>query len=379
VRVFFVRSRATPLRKAIFQIHLWTGLAVCVWVVLVCTTGSALVFRVDMQRAMFPHLFVPGAGMPADAATVLERVSDAFPGHQIYGIDAPSAERPTTIAYIAHPRQGSRVVLIDPATAGVLGELPQRSFLNTLGGLHANLLAGRPGRIVNGIGSLLLLVLCATGLVIWWPGIASWRSGFVVNVRRSWRRVNWELHGAVGIWTVALIAVWAATGVFFAAHAQVQSLVNAISPLITTVAPTSNRAAANASRPSWRQLIERAEARVPGQHVVRVVPPGGDRDPFQVAFSPIRPAPVRPGQVTLVYLDQYTGEVLKEARPADRSAGDIVIDWMGPLHVGNFAGRGVQIVWFVAGLAPAVLAVTGFVMWWSRVVRPRMLRVSERS
>jgi uncharacterized iron-regulated membrane protein len=347
--------------------------------VLVCTTGAALVFRLDMQRALYPELFAARTGTPADAATILERVRDAYPGHQVYGIESPTPERHTTIAYVAQPGQGSRAVLIEPTRARILGQLPPRSFLNTLGGLHANLLAGRPGRIINGIGSLLLLLLCATGLVVWWPGTGAWRSGFMVNVRRSWTRINRELHGAVGIWTVALIGVWAVTGVFFAAHSQVQSLVNAISPLRTTIVPTSNPAGATASRPGWRELIERAQARVPGQSVVRVLLPYGDSDPFQVAFSPTHPAPALPGSLTLVHLDQYTGDVLKVARPADRSAGDRVMDWMGPLHLGNFGGLGVRIVWFVVGLAPAVLAVTGFIMWWSRVVRPRARLATDRA
>ena len=62
------------LRKALFQIHLWTGIAVCLWVVLVCVTGSALVFRGEMQHAMHPHLFAADRGAPADAATIIERV-----------------------------------------------------------------------------------------------------------------------------------------------------------------------------------------------------------------------------------------------------------------------------------------------------------------
>ena len=47
--------------------------------------------------------------------------------------------------------------------------------------------------------------------------------------------------------------------------------------------------------------------------------------------------------------------------------------WVAPLHVGNFAGNAVRVVWLVLGLSPAVLFVTGFIMWWTRVVRPRWI------
>ena len=48
--------------------------------------------------------------------------------------------------------------------------------------------------------------------------------------------------------------------------------------------------------------------------------------------------------------------------------------WVGPLHVGNFGGIGIRIAWLVLGLAPPLLFVTGFIMWWTRVVRTRWIR-----
>ena len=210
--MFFTRPRSLPLRKAIFQIHLWTGLALCLWVVLVCVTGSVLVFRADIERAMFPDLFVSSSGAPADAATILERIGEAFPGERIFGLDAPTLERPTAIAHTLPPHGGTRAILIDPVTARILGELPEGSVLRLLVAFHANLLAGRVGRLANGLGSMLLFLLCLTGAVIWWPGIASWRRALTVDLRRSWRRITWELHGAIGIWTLVFVAMWAATG-----------------------------------------------------------------------------------------------------------------------------------------------------------------------
>ena len=87
-------------------------------------------------------------------------------------------------------------------------------------------------------------------------------------------------------------------------------------------------------------------------------------------FSRVRPAP--PGaNLTPVYLNQYMGALLAEAAPSARTAGDVIMAWVAPQHVGNFAGNGVRVLWLVLGLAPLVLFV-------ERVVRPRWLRVSTR-
>ena len=369
---FLTRPQNVFLRKALFQIHLWTGVAIGLYLVVVCVTGSALVFRIYMQRATFPHLFTAAAGEPADAATVLERLKEAFPNDRVSGIDAPTSARPTTLAYVVRG-ETFLTILVEPTTGRVLGELPERSIVRTVQELHFDLLGGRTGRIINGAGAVLLLLLCATGLVIWWPGIATWTRGFTIDFRRSWRRVNWELHSAVGIWTVALIAMWAVTGVYFVWPSQFRNAVNAISPLTVATTPTSNAAGATGTRPTWRELVATAQQRVPGQYIQRVVTPSSETGAFLVMFSPVRPAPVGREQLTPVYLDQYTGAVLKESPRAARSAGDIVMDWVAPLHVGSFGGTTIRVAWLILGLAPALLFITGFIMWWSRVVRPRWL------
>jgi uncharacterized iron-regulated membrane protein len=325
-----------------------------------------------MQRALHPGLFTAGPGAEADAATILESVRDAFPDWRVSGIDAPTTARPTYLAYVANDER-FLTLLVDPASARVLGELPERSLVRTIQDLHFDLLAGRTGRVVNGLGAVLMLGLCLTGLVIWWPGAGNWRRGFTVDFHRTWKRVTWDMHSATGIWTVALIAMWSATGIYFAFPSQFRAAVNAVSPLTVPRTPQSDPAGATASRPTWRELIARARARVPDQFVARVIPPSSDRAAFLVMFSPVQPSPLGGTELTAVYLDQYTGAALTEAARTPRSAGDVVMNWVAPLHVGNFGGTGIRVAWLVLGLAPPLLFVTGFILWWTRVVRPRWL------
>jgi uncharacterized iron-regulated membrane protein len=371
VKAFLYRPQSVFLRKAIFQVHLWTGVLVGLYVFVVCITGAALVFRIDLQRALHPDLFTPAIGTPADAATILESVRDAFPGDRVSGIDAPTTVRPTYLAYVV--RGGTFLtLLVDPVSGRVLGELPQKSLVRTVQDLHFDLLAGRTGRVVNGAGALLLLGLCLSGLVIWWPGIPNWRRGFTVGFRRNWKRITWDLHSATGIWTVAMIAMWAITGVYFAFPSQFRTAINAISPLTVVATPQSDSAGSNTAPPTWRALIARASERIPDQHVARVVTPYDGKAAFLVMFSPVAPHSAGGSALTAVYLDQYTGEVLEAAANTDRSVGDVIMRWVAPLHVGNFGGDGVRAAWLILGLSPPLMFVTGFIMWWTRVVRPRL-------
>jgi hypothetical protein len=61
---------------------------------------------------------------------------------------------------------------------------------------------------------------------------------------------------------------------------------------------------------------------------------------------------------------------------------DDVIYWLAYLHLGRINGIGIpcrgpglcdqttKAIWALFGLAPAVMFVTGAIMWWNRVVRP---------
>jgi uncharacterized iron-regulated membrane protein len=370
VKKFLHRPQSVFARRALFQVHLWIGVLVGAYIALICVTGAALVFRIDMQRALHPDLFTPSAEGPAtDAWVIMESVKSSYPRDRLSGVDAPTTSRPTYLAYVT---RGDRflTLLLDPLSGRLLGELPEDSLVRTVQDLHFDLLAGRAGRRVNGIGAYLLLAMCVTGAIIWWQGVASWRRGFTVDFRRRWKRVTWELHSAIGIWMVLLISMWAVTGIYFAFPSGFRSAINWISPVSVARAPQSRPAPSPQPPLMWRTLIEKAQHHVPDQFVARVVVPSTGRAAFLVMFSNVRPTPTD-AQLTSVYLDQFTGEVLDEPPRARQTVGDLVMTWAAPLHVGSFGGFGVKLAWLMLGLAPPLLFVTGFIMWWTRVVHPR--------
>jgi len=353
------------MRRIFVRVHLWLGVLIGLYVVLVCVSGAALVFRIDMQRALYPRLFTPGTGRPlADPVAVMNSVSRAYPEHKLSGVEAPTTLRPTYLAYVTRGAE-FRTVLIDPVSTAVLGELPEHPAIRALQDLHYNLLGGRTGRTINGVGAFGILILCATGLVIWWPGVRQWRRGFVIDFRRDTRRVIWELHRAVGVWSVAFIALSAVTGLAFVFPAGFRAAVGRTSPISVARAPQSAPpAGAVMAAPSWPQMLDRARGHVEGQPVARVVLPFGDRGAFLVMFAGRSPTPAG-SELTAIYLDQYTGERLA-ATMAARTWGDAVMSRLTPLHVGGVGGRAGRVAWFVLGLSPAVLFVTGVIVWRKR-------------
>lgn len=347
------------MRRLLVQVHLWVGLAAGVYVVVVAVTGAVLVFRIDLQRALHPHLFTPRSqGALAEPVTIMNSVVRAYPDHRLSGVDAPTTSRPTYLAYVTST-SGFKTILIDPVSAEVLGELPERSIVRTLQDLHYDLLGGRTGRAINGIGAGAILVLGLTGICIWWPIRA-----LTIDLSRKGYRFWWEVHRAAGIWSVLLILMWAATGLYFAFPRQARSLIASVLTVSASRTPLSAPSNAAALQPSWQTMIDRARDVHPDGHIARVVLPFRGRDAFLVMFAGASPTPAY-AELDSVYLDSYTGELLPN-EVAERTIGDAIVRSMTTLHIGGFGGVAVRGIWFVFGLMPALLFATGLVVWWNR-------------
>ncbi len=69
---------------------------------------------------------------------------------------------------------------------------------------------------MNGIGAILILVTCISGVILWWPGRQRWWPRMTMRLSSRGPRFLRELHNVVGFWLFALVFLWALTGVYFA-------------------------------------------------------------------------------------------------------------------------------------------------------------------
>jgi len=382
LRTWIERPQNLLFRKLLFQIHLWVGIGIGLYVLLIGITGAALVFREEMEHGFSSHTQTTVPAPAADLVAVADSVRASYPDRILTSIRNPTAEEPHVRAYL-RKEEDYVAVEVNPATGDILAvKDSESSFLGWLQLLHFDLLAGRTGRILNGVGALFLLLLCLTGFVIWWPGIRNWRRSLSVDFSKKWKRVNWDLHSAAGFWSMAVISMWAVTGAYFAWPTEFRSLVNWFSPV--SLAKVSKPDLANKGKfppPDIRTLLAHAQSLSPGAQLLSLSFPFDDKGHIRVYLARENPPTYESSDYH--YFDPFTGQHLAVwRRGLDQSAGDVLMSWIGPLHFGTFGGQGpaniiVKSLWLVLGLMPPLLMVTGFVMYWNRFLSKKWAKLKN--
>ena len=221
------------LRKAIFQVHLWSGIGLGLYVLLVSVTGSILVYRNELFRAATPNpIIVAQAGTRLTEEQLKGAAARQYPGYAVFSVGR--VERPDQAVGISLRRDAElKSRLFDPYTGADLGDSVPLGIkvVSKLLELHDDLLAGKTGRAVNGAGALLLAVIALTGIVVWWPGIKTWRRGLTLHKNVGWQRFTWDLHKMVGFWTLGFILLFAVSGAYLGNPELFQDLADRIEPL----------------------------------------------------------------------------------------------------------------------------------------------------
>jgi uncharacterized iron-regulated membrane protein len=377
------RPQQLWIRRLNFQVHLWTGIVLALYAIVIGVTGSILVFGGELERLENPSPWPKLApqGSVADLAMVISNLALSYPHTHIVSVMAPTTAEPVFTAILQSRERIT--VACHPMTGKVLGEMHRKaSKLDWVYDLHEDLLARRTGRVVNGTAAGFLLLLAFTGLVNWWPGLQNWRRALSVDFRRKWKRINFDLHSAIGFWSLVFVVVWAGSGIYFTWPAGVSAAVNRLSPIVNarppviTVDPNSELA-----RLDFHSILIKSYAIDPGTQWKGLVFPSSRRSPIEMLMSR-SPGMGRDDEDT-IYFNPYNGEYISLWQyGVNKSVGDWFIWLQVPLHFGTHWGLGIKCLWSALGLALPALAVTGLLMYWNRYLgkqwpRFRRLAVGE--
>ena len=361
------------LRKALFQVHLWLGILLSLYVIVIGLSGATLVFEDEIRVASMPGAHYDAARV-APVQRVIAQAREFFPAQKLSFVSLPQPENPRWALSMKNAQGKFETVYADLATGA-----PQihggKLFIDWMLELHVYLLMGQTGFVVNCAAGIGLLVLAITGAVLWWPGMKLWRRALGVSLKSRWKRINYDLHSAVGFWTLFIVSWWGFTAVCFLFPTQVTATVNAVSPLKGMKEPAAVKPSQSTAVASLESILAQQPEISPG---------------FLSGIS----MPETPGDNVVLYVDRrtpgdfshrdidtfdgHTGRLLTVWHYGEKqSLGDWIVWLVYPLHFGSLWGVPVKILWALLGVGLAALSVTGVLMYWNRYLNARWRALSQ--
>jgi len=354
------------MRKRLWQLHSWLGLIAGIGLLVIGLTGSVLVFHEELEALLNPALVrvepLPAGRLPLDP--LLAHAQRQLPDHEITGwlVEHEAPREVDQLYVIQRGHNEWLVATLDPYTGRVLASprLATSTFTGWLLELHYAFLADHTGTFIAGLFAVMLCLLGLTGV---WLYREFWRNIFTLRWGRGARLLFSDLHKFIGITSVAFNLLLGFTGAYWNLTHVIGEWKNGEHEQVRI----EHRLYAD--NLSLDALVRDSAARLPGFRANFISLPSDPAAPAVILWGAVEPREfLRAAYGSTVAYDPQTG--------AHRSTTDLraagwwtrFVDTFTPLHFGTFGGLPIKILWCLGGLAPGVLAVTGFILW--RLRRP---------
>lgn len=379
-------------RKFFNDLHLWMGIGAGLILFVVCLTGTIYTFSSEIQEMLEPEKYEVAIQPDTERLTaeeITERVQQALPEGTVSSLRIPADESRSYEASVR--KEGERrgtTYLVDPYTGELKGTTQGAGseFFMVVFRLHRWLLLDTEvGRPIVGVATLIFVFIILSGLVIWFPQrVKSWRQGLKVKFSGGWKRINHDLHNALGFYSSILLLVMALTGLQWSFEWYRTGLYNVLgversrgghgpgggeekeAPVVET----------RTSELTVADFLSIADEVLPYEGDYRISLP---EDPQgHVSITKYKTGFFAPSAGDNLELDPYTGEAISVEIFSDKPVNEQIARSIKALHVGDFYGTFTKILYFISCLIATSLPVTGTIIWINKL-RKKSKRKASRS
>ncbi len=364
-------------REVALKLHRWGGLVTGLVVSVLCLTGAVLLITEPADQARLEQI---GREAPPDGAML--------PPSRLVEIASTAAGEglPRSIVIsIANPRRADVamrndvLVSVDPWDGSVLRAFHHETSLSgRLEVLHTNLMLGSVGELTVKWFNIVFVLLLVLGLWLWWPTRRTMRRSFLIELRRGFKRANYDLHNVLGFYSALLLLVLGGTGVLLS-YPGLQSFAGRAAGAVAARVGGSGGEQA-ALPPNVRVESAPPDTLPIMDHVwntVRVVYPTA---PWQrMSFTGAPPfgyrVQVGAGEASEVFhfntvYANRAGEIRRVVPASAEPIAGRLSRLVGRLHTGSINGP-YRVASFIACVIGALLPLTGLIVWYPRWRRRR--------
>lgn len=338
-------------------IHQWTGLLLSIVIFAVAVSGAVLLFSEDLHRAVHPILAEPVTASLADYPDILRKFETNAIGAAPTLIKFP---QPGMNAFHLWFNDDSEA-FIHPVSGELIAQWRWHETLPSfLYYLHANLLAGETGELINGCLAFAVLFLAASGVLLWWQRHQYFRLRYIlphhfrpVSILRS--------HAALGVTGMVPIILFVSTGFLLVFYKPAALLLTNLLDDRPPGRPDVVIIPDSKPMRSWEQILAGVEKTFPGGRLVFYYPPKPDN--AAMVFRKRLPGEWHPNGRSYIVVDPYQGEVVQAIDARLEEAGARIMNTIYPLHAAKIGGPVYKSIAMLSAIILTLLSCTGIISY----------------
>ena len=374
------------IRNLFVKIHLYLSLFLGIILGIVGLTGSIIVFDEALDKMLNPDLLsVSSKGEYKSASEILEIAKDVYPDKTPAIIHPPKGDDGVFVVWFKVPKDNLvkdkakccsafdwYQVMINPVSGEVLGWRNQSEYgfdrkhiIKTMHGLHSYLLIGSTGRNIIGIAGILWLIITITGIYLWWPKNKKFKMALTLKKDANPIRFNFDLHRVSGFYSAVIVFVVTFTGVYIVYPQYIKPVIKIFSPIEENLKNITLQRGSDNNTISVETALSMANKVFPNAELMAIGLPIDKKDTYRIYKRQKGEVRKSKGK-SVVWIDQYSANIIKIKDPNSMSAGETFVNWQFPLHTGEAFGMFGRLLVFFSGIATTVLVITGTIIWYRK-------------
>lgn len=367
--------------------HLWFGLLSSIVICIICITGCIYAFKnqiIDLYN--YDKVFIKNNSTNIN----VDEIQQYFINHQknINSIFIPENKNRSWIISYTDSQQNLHTTYFDPHQKKELGigDDGLDDFFQTTLNLHRTLLLGDIGRQIVGGSVLIFILLLFSGFIIWIPKkIKHLKQGLSIKFNSKFQRLNYDLHRALGVYSMIFLLFIAITGVYFT-YPWVKNI------LITSLGGSSieeikdtqktddefaklmedmlkqqeEKSESLSHKPlTLSQIIKETDKHLDYSGNLSITMPNNENPRYRIVKinSENWLRALLPDEISLDKKGELKNKDLFLEKPLHQQFTALA----KPLHTGEIMGLPSIILYFLASLIGFLLPITGFIIWWNRI------------
>lgn len=355
--------------KLVFLLHKWIGLILGLVFVILSCSGALLLFRKDIDRTINRTTYYRVSDkerLPVDSAYRI--INTTYPNlRKIVLHDFPE-DRYEPYEFMLYRFQNSILdnsltyAFVDARTGQVIRKANYEKsggmFFRWLYSLHYNLLSGKLGEMIVAIVGILMMISIISGIIIYrrhfWKTLT-----FRIEFKNRKNKISlW--HRVLGVWSIVLNSILIISGIW----------INL--PSLTSIHRSNHQKDYKTSfvGANLDSIINYAKVTHPNFKPIAIDVPQLDNLPIVLKGHIITNSfPLYEGKSSSLSFDVQTGAPL-EFKNIEESTFDKKLSWINyQLHIGSWGGYPIRLLYFIIGIFPAILSISGAYLWFKKQVK----------